>query len=415
MPPILKKTLLTLALLGGVALLIWAFLANRGAIEREQQNEEAVRVPSHVSKGEDGGTVVTLDAETQTRMALQIQPVETASLAPERIAYGRLEEDPSQGFVLRAPFAGTLRAAPDTWPALGASLHEGAAVGTLEPRLQAGERIDLSARLNDAKAETDAATSAVTAARAARDRLKTLNAQDKSVSDRAVQEAEARLAAEEARVRSAKATARLLDGALSGGAGAAAIPLTLEREGEVVEILARPGESVEGGQPILRLARFETLIARIALTVGESIEGPVPSARVLVLGHEETPIEAEPVARGETADSKTLGPSLLYRVRPPTGVLRPGASVTAYLSLAGEPLHGVVIPRSAIVHHLGRAWVYVQKSADGFSRRPIGLDHPLDRGWFTTAGVAAGDRVVTVGAQAILSDELESQIQGGEE
>ena len=39
------------------------------------------------------------------------------------------------------------------------------------------------------------------------------------------------------------------------------VPL-VARAGEVVEVLAKPGEALESGQSILRVARFDTMLAR---------------------------------------------------------------------------------------------------------------------------------------------------------
>jgi hypothetical protein len=41
------------------------------------------------------------------------------------------------------------------------------------------------------------------------------------------------------------------------------------------------------------------------------------------------------------------------------------------------------------------------------------LDSPLPNGWFVTKGLKAQDKVVTVGGQELLSEELKGQ--GGEE
>jgi hypothetical protein len=85
------------------------------------------------------------------------------------------------------------------------------------------------------------------------------------------------------------------------------------------------------------------------------------------------------------------------------------------VDLGGAPRSGTVIPRSAVVHAAGRAWAYLQAGDLQFVRREIPLDHPAERGWFTTAHFHAGDRVVVAGGQILLSEESKSQIQVGEE
>jgi hypothetical protein len=46
-----------------------------------------------------------------------------------------------------------------------------------------------------------------------------------------------------------------------------------------------------------------------------------------------------------------------------------------------------------------------------FERRQLVVTSTAARGRFVTAGFAAGDRIVVTGAQALLSEELKSQIQ----
>ena len=50
-----------------------------------------------------------------------------------------------------------------------------------------------------------------------------------------------------------------------------------------------------------------------------------------------------------------------------------------------------------------------------FVRREIQATQPTDDGWFVSNGVKAGERVVASGAQLLLSEELKSQIQVGDE
>ena len=59
----------------------------------------------------------------------------------------------------------------------------------------------------------------------------------------------------------------------------------------------------------------------------------------------------------------------------------------------------------------GGTWVYLQNSADQFERREVQLDSPLPNGWFVTSGLKPQDKIVTTGAQQLLSEELKGQIE----
>jgi HlyD family secretion protein len=400
-----------------VALLVWTFVGGRRELARERERELAVKVPPRISPSAGGEIVISLDGDTQTRIGLRTEALRSAALRPEVVAYGSLEADPAGLFTLRAPLAGRVAVASGrTWPSIGATVADGQLVGQLEPRVVPVERIDLAARLATARAEADALTAALVAARAAFERARTLNAEGKIVSDRNLQEAEARVRADDARLRALTETIRLLDASLQAQTGpTGSRPLLIARGGEVVEAPVQPGEAVESGQALLRLARFDRLMARVYLAAGQSVETTATRARIVVFGQEATPLEGTRVAFAATVDPTTRGQTVLFRVARASRPLRPGAAVTAYIPIPGPVQTGVIIPREALVRSEGRAWVYAQIGERRFRRQGVSLDAPTEDGWFATSGVAAGDRVVVAGAQTLLSEELKSQIEIGDE
>jgi hypothetical protein len=70
-----------------------------------------------------------------------------------------------------------------------------------------------------------------------------------------------------------------------------------------------------------------------------------------------------------------------------------------------------VVPEAVVVRTGDHAWAYVQIAPTQFERRQLVATMPSARGWFVTSGFAAGDQVAVTGAQALLSEELKSQIQ----
>ena len=70
-----------------------------------------------------------------------------------------------------------------------------------------------------------------------------------------------------------------------------------------------------------------------------------------------------------------------------------------------------MVPDAAVVRSDERAWIYLQSDETKFVRREIALDQPATNGWFVVRGTAPGDRVVTTGAQMLLSEERKTQIK----
>ena len=360
-----------------------------------------------------GDPIVRVTPEAQQRIGLQTQAAIAQAIEPEVVAFGRLEEDPARTFVLRAPVAGTLHFATGRdWPNIGQSLADAAIVGTIEPRLATADRIGLANQLATAQSELAASTASAIAARAAYERTKLLNADNKNVSDRALEDAAARVAAEESRLKAATDTVRLLQQSLESAGPTGNTRLIVERGGDVVEILARPGEAVEPGTPILRVAKLDRLFARVDVPVGEHVPPTIPTARIVAVGYEDAPVLADRVGLATAADPAAQGQSFVFRLRETRLGLRPGLAVTARMPMPGPPRQGTVIPSAAIVRLAGKSYVYIQTTGNEFVRKEVTLDQSTADGYLSTRTVAAGDRIVVQGAQLLLSEEFKSQIAG---
>jgi hypothetical protein len=188
--------------------------------------------------------------------------------------------------------------------------------------------------------------------------------------------------------------------------------LKLASAAEVVEIAARPGEDVQAGALILRAALFDPALLRVELPIGDRVDRPV-RARIVAASGGDRAFDATFVAGAPS--SETQGRARLFRAAADTG-LRPGEAVTAWIEDGVHPLEGLVVPRSAVVRHAGKAWIYARKDEGTFVRVELRLEHPLPEGWLAVEpGIRELPSVVVEGAQSLLSTEILAAAGGGGE
>jgi hypothetical protein len=229
--------------IGVIALgLVGLFLRTRNGNSTEKQEADTGSTKPAPAQTSQGDPVLHIKPVTQSRIGLRTQLLTRQELKPELVAYGRLEEDPSRSFILRAPISGILHYAPGRdSPSMGEHLADGPVVGLIEPRFTPAERISLNNQLTTAESELKASTASVSAARSAFERAKILNADNKNVSDQVLQDATARLQAEQARFQAATQTVRQIQTSLHAADPTGSRRLIVERGGEVVELIAQPG------------------------------------------------------------------------------------------------------------------------------------------------------------------------------
>jgi multidrug efflux system membrane fusion protein len=95
---------------------------------------------------------------------------------------------------------------------------------------------------------------------------------------------------------------------------------------------------------------------------------------------------------------------------PSRAQLAPGMNLVARLPL-GPTHRGVIVPYAAVVWWHGQSWAYVQTARDRFVRKQVSTSAPQPTGYFVASGFDSGTRVVSTGAQFLLSEEFRSAIQ----
>jgi hypothetical protein len=157
----------------------------------------------------------------------------------------------------------------------------------------------------------------------------------------------------------------------------------------------------------LALAAQEAALVRVDLPLSQSLQDPPTGGRLAALTSPDHPAPAQYLGPAPGADPQMQGQGFLFLQKP--NPLPPGAAVVAWLTVPGETEEGVAVPREALLRHEGEVFVYVQTGPDTFQRKEIELARPVGAGWFVHEALKPQDKVVVVGAQQLLSEELKSQ------
>ena len=288
----------------------------------------------------------------------------------------------------------TVKLEKEKWKALGLEMAE-PEKAELKPQRVAFGRVLDPAPLVALDGELSAADAALAASRAEYDRTQALQKSGEGMSRKVAETAEAQFRGDEIKADGLRRRARLEWGA--------AFPAT---------------DAAKRRAFIEQLVGGESAMIRVELLPGDALAELPVGARISVLGRESETFGTQGIAPASDADPKTQAQGFILRAEKPPFALRPGMALTAWLELPQKPRTGFAVPRSAVLRHDGRAWIFVQEETEKFARKAVNLDTPLDgeKGWFVSAeggGIKADDLLVVTGAQALLSEELKAQ-GGGE-
>jgi hypothetical protein len=229
-------------------------------------------------------------------------------------------------------------------------------------------------------------------------RLKALNADDKNVSDRAVQEALAAVNADKSKITASELQLKNLQAS------------TKLQWGEVLTKLAFEDKLAPH---LANLLDRKNVLIQVSLPMNTSTPKAGSSINVTPLNESNSPIKAIYISPASTSDSNGFGKTFYYSA--PAELLRIGMRVNVEVDPnTGDTANGIIIPSNAVVWYAGKPWAYFKQGKDQFVRKPISADTEVESGWFNQ-GLDANSEVVVSGAQLLLSEEFKYQIKNENE
>ena len=260
--------------------------------------------------------------------------------------------------------------------------------------LSALELNDLHNAHAAAKAQAETAQATAEASRKEYARLKALNADERNVSDKALQAAEALWRSDEARQ---KAAAEALQ--------------TVEQNARQQWGKQLADAIVNNASLFRRFAAQQDVLVQVTLS-GSYLSSPPRTIRL------QTPgggfVDASLISSAPRTDPRFGGQSLFYSASTQKTGLVSGMNLSAYLP-AGPEEQGYLVPETSVVWWQGKAWVYVEDNKGHYVKRELPASGSVAEGWFVSKQFAEGKPVVVTGTQLLLSEELRPRSKAGKE
>ena len=171
--------------------------------------------------------------------------------------------------------------------------------------------------------------------------------------------------------------------------------------GVIADRHVAPGQHVDAGTHAFTVVNPATLwfVAHVPARYAGAL-GDLSGAWFTVEGTERVHAAGRLVSVGSVIDPASRTLPVRFAVANPGRALKVGMLADGHL-LVGDPVEGVAVPTAAVQDEDGLAVVYVKVGGEAFLRRVVELG-PSDGTWtIVTAGVAAGEQVVTTGAYQV--------------
>lgn len=156
-----------------------------------------------------------------------------------------------------------------------------------------------------------------------------------------------------------------------------------------------------------RFLKRNVCLLQITMPVNSSINRDLNQVYIDERDQRQRAILVEMISKSPVIDSVTQGHNYFFISEGRT--IPFDSRVTAWVTTNSQS-KAVEIPKTAVVWYLGQAYVFIKTSEEEFVRRAVPDLINSAHGYFSGGSLKIGEDIVTVGAQALLSESLKYKI-----
>ena len=347
---------------------------------------------------------VTLTAQAESRLGIQIATVEYRSVERNRTFGGEVVSVSGSSVTVSAPLSGTLLSpGDDVAVTAGERVAQGRPLYRLLLALPEKDLLSIQEEVSLRKIEFELAKTRAKRAKKLLD--------DKAGSLKDLEDAQAQMAGAGTSLETAlRRLQLLLKGDLDSPAdGLSSLTIKSPVDGIIQAVHVAPGQTVTGSTALLEIAGVDPVWIKVPVYTGDlAVIDTDKPARVHSLADfaGADAQTAEPVAAPLSADPESATADLFYELSNADLSYRPGQKVGVTLALKSAE-KSLIVPYSAILYDMyGSTWVYENTEPQVYVRRRVELRHVSDKLAVLSRGPTAGTKVVSAGAAELFGTEF---------
>jgi RND family efflux transporter MFP subunit len=354
---------------------------------------------------------VTLTGEAEKRLGITLVPVERKPV-PRAVSYGgEVMIPPGRLIQVSSPFLGTVQAPPGVpVPQPGSLVKKGQPICTVQLMLSPEARATMAPLLKESEGQVKQTQEQLKIAKINMDRQENL-VRDRLAGAAALVDAKAQYDAANTAVRATEERYNeirklVLD---PNAGGQTMLTFRAPVGGVLMNLHAQVDQPVAAAAFLFDVAETDPLWVKVPVYVGDMER--LATDRPAGIGSLADPPgvnvrAARPVDAPPAGDALAATVHLFYEVENHDHALRPGQRVGVTLPLRGEET-SLVVTRSALVRDAyGGTWVYENNTAHAYTRRRVFVDRVVGDEAALTTGPKVGVKVVTQGVAELYGAEF---------
>ncbi|MBI3491092.1 MAG: efflux RND transporter periplasmic adaptor subunit [Acidobacteria bacterium] len=343
---------------------------------------------------------------------LRSTEVVEGNVAPSIVVIGRIKARAGGEAEVFSPFPGRL--VGEGLPKIGDSVTKGQRIAEVEQQFTAADTLQVTRTAIELQTSFIQAQQELELKRTELNRAQRLY-DGGAIPQKQLQVAEFEVKQAEAKLEGAGRAKEQYEAAVSNAnSEPRRAPIVAPISGTVIAAEATLGQQVDPSKNVLTIADLRTVWVEAA--VHERDLPPIRAAREAEI---EIPgstggLTGKLVTIGNLVDPQNRTVPAIFSVDNRDGTLRIEMFVEARIP-TGPPSKILMIPVSAVLSEAGASFVYVESQPGVYARKVVELGDRKNDTIVVTSGLRKGEKVVTVGAGALRSKSLKSEIPAEED